>query len=87
MKIGSSTIRLVGVAAIRPRLGWLLLRTVWRFRSRDWYRRPPFLPVPPAAYMAWRRQTAWGDTDRVPDPVELERYLRWVLWMKPARWH
>ena len=29
-----------------PKTGAALLRVGWRFRSRDWYRRFPFLPLP-----------------------------------------
>jgi len=83
MKYGSTVLRLVGLALVRPGLGWALLRTAWRFRSRDWYRRPPFLPLPPASYLEWRMHTAWGDEEHGPDAAELERYLRWVLWMRP----
>jgi hypothetical protein len=32
----------------------------FRTVARDWYRRPPFLPVPPQKYVAWRLQTAYG---------------------------
>jgi hypothetical protein len=85
MKYGPTVLRLVGLALRRPLLGLALLRTAWRFRSRDWYRRAPFLPVPPAAYLEWRMHTAWGDEYHVPQPAEVERYLRWVLSMRPAR--
>lgn len=78
-------LRLIGLAVRRPVLGWVLLRTTWRFRSRDWYRKAPFLPVPPAAYLAWRMHTAWGDEAHEPEAAELERYLRWVLRMRPDR--
>lgn len=80
----STLVRLVGVAMLRPRLAFLMARTAWRFRSKDWYRRPPFLPVPPPEYLAWRSETAWGDAEHVTEPAALERYLRWVRWMKPA---
>ena len=63
----------------RPRLWPLLLRAAWRFRRRGWYRRPPFVPLPPAAYLAWRLHTAYGDDGRVPTLDELERYLRWAV--------
>ena len=71
--------------ALRPRLLLLLVRAGWRFRSRGWYRRPPFLPLPPAEYMDWRMHTAYGEEEALPSPRELERYLRWVLRMGPAR--
>ncbi|MBI2615958.1 MAG: hypothetical protein HYW52_09835, partial [Gemmatimonadetes bacterium] len=41
-------------AMINPRLAVDLLRVLWAFRARQWYRRPPFLPLPPAAYIRWR---------------------------------
>jgi hypothetical protein len=27
---------------------------------RDWYSRPPFLPLPPRDYLDWRLKTAYG---------------------------
>lgn len=69
---------LAGLALRRPRAGWALLRTGWRFRARGWYRRPPFLPLPPASYIAWRLHTAYGDEAHLPDADELQRYLDWV---------
>lgn len=65
-------------ALLRPRLWPLLLRAAWRFRRRDWYRRPPFLPLPPAKYLDWRLHTAYGDDGAEPALEELERYLRWA---------
>lgn len=61
-----------------PTLAADLVRVVWRFRSRDWYRRAPFLPVPPRDYVRWRMHTAYGDYDAVPPPDDVERYARWV---------
>jgi hypothetical protein len=53
-------------ALVRPRLAADLLRVAWRFRRRRWYARPPFLPLPPAEYVAWRMYTAYGDHHAVP---------------------
>jgi hypothetical protein len=39
---------------------WALTRYYYRLIPRDWYRRPPFLPLPPAKYVQWRMQTAYG---------------------------
>jgi hypothetical protein len=61
----------------RPRSLALLARAAWRFRRRAWYRRPPFLPLPPAAYLEWRLRTAYRDASEGPEPAELERYLGW----------
>jgi hypothetical protein len=62
----------------RPALALDLLRVAWRFRSRDWYRRFPFLPLPAREYVRWRMHTAYGDHDAVPTAAEIERYARWV---------
>jgi hypothetical protein len=59
--------------------GVALLRVGWRFRSRDWTRRPPFLPVPDRAYLRWRLHTAYGDADAVPPAEDLIRYSRWAV--------
>jgi hypothetical protein len=45
--------------------------------KRGWWRRPPFLPVPDAAYLRFRMETAYGDADRDPEPDDLITYLRW----------
>ncbi|MEJ2679473.1 MAG: hypothetical protein P8174_10420 [Gemmatimonadota bacterium] len=67
---------LVARAMVRPKLLGVVVRAAWRFRARGWYRRPPFLPVPPAAYLEWRLYTAYGE-GRAPTVREVERYLRW----------
>jgi hypothetical protein len=64
-------------AVINPRLAIDLLRLVWAFRSRDWYRRPPFLPVPPPDYVRWRMYTAYGDATTVPPLSDVIRFARW----------
>ena len=74
--------RLAAVALRRPHLVPALLGAAWRFRRRGWYRTPPFLPLPPPEYMAWRLYTAYGDEDAVPEARELDRYLRWSRRMR-----
>src|SRR6267143_4643212 len=54
-------LRLALRALVRPRLAVDLLRLAWSFRAREWYRRPPFVPIPPRDYMRWRMFTAYGD--------------------------
>ena len=61
-----------------PSLAVDLLRVSWRFRPIDWYRRPPFLPLPDRTYMAWRMYTAFGDPHAVPTADDAERYARWA---------
>jgi len=59
-----------------------MVGAAWAFRARDWYSRPPFLPLPPHSYMRWRMETAYGDPDAVPPQAELERYLVWTSSMR-----
>jgi len=69
--------RLLVRAAASPRLGVDLVRLTWSFRARDWYRRPPFLPVPPREYVRWRMFTAYGDEAAVPPVEDVVRFARW----------
>ncbi len=71
-------LRLTVRAVTHPSVARDLLRVAWRFRSRDWYRRPPFLPLPDRQYMAWRMHTAYGDHHAVPPAADIERYARWT---------
>ncbi len=69
--------RLALRASINPRLAVDLVRLAWSFRARDWYRRPPFLPLPPRAYLRWRMFTAYGDEHAVPSLGDVVRFARW----------
>lgn len=71
-------LRLLPRALVSPSLAWALLLLVWRFRRTGWYRRPPFLPLPPRDYLRWRMYTAYGDADAVPPPDDVVRYARWA---------
>lgn len=71
------TARLTLRAAINPRLAVDLLRVLWAFRARQWYRRPPFLPLPPPEYIRWRMYTAYGDEAAVPPVEDVIRFARW----------
>lgn len=73
---------MVELALRRPRAIPHLLRAAWAFRARHWYRRPPFLPLPPRSYLRWRLDTAYGDPDAVPPPDDLVRYLAWGTEMR-----
>jgi hypothetical protein len=64
-------------AVVRPRLAFDLLRLAWSFRARDWYRRAPFLPLPPRPYIRWRMFTAYGDENAIPPVEDVMRFARW----------
>lgn len=78
-------VKIILRAALRPRAMAAMLAAAWRFRARDWWRRPPFLPLPPAEYVEWRLHTAYGDEGRLPTGEELDRYLRWANRMHRTR--
>lgn len=72
------TLALAARSVRHPTLAAALLRVAWRFRARHWYRRPPFLPLPPREYVRWRMHTAYGEYDAVPPAEDVVRYARWV---------
>ncbi|HXV16351.1 MAG TPA: hypothetical protein VD758_06205 [Gemmatimonadaceae bacterium] len=73
------TLRLALRSILHPSLGLDLLRVAWRFRSRGWYMRFPFLPIPDRTYVKWRMYTAYGDYDAIPPAEDVERYARWAV--------
>ncbi|MDZ7780494.1 MAG: hypothetical protein U5R14_11285 [Gemmatimonadota bacterium] len=74
--------RMAELALRRPWTIPSILRAAWAFRDRRWYRRFPFLPMPPSSYLRWRMETALGDPEAVPDLDDLERYLAWSARMR-----
>jgi len=62
---------------LNPRLGLDLLRTVWAFRRRHWWARPPYLPLPDRDYLRWRMYTAYADESAVPPLEDVVRFARW----------
>jgi hypothetical protein len=72
------SLALAARALVNPPLAVALVTVAWRFRSRDWFRRAPFLPLPDQTYLRWRMYTAYGDFDAVPTVEEVERYALWA---------
>ena len=64
-------------AIVNPRLAIDLLRTAWAFRRRNWWRLPPFLPIPDSTYLRWRMYTAYGDEGAVPPVEDVVSFARW----------
>src|SRR5207249_11595455 len=62
---------------VTPRLAVDLVRLAWSFRARAWFRRPPFLPLPPREYTRWRMLTAYGDEQTVPPVEDVINFARW----------
>lgn len=68
----------LAVRSVRsPSLVPALLSTAWRFRTRRWYAKPPFLPLPDRSYLRWRLYTAYGNAHAIPPAEDVERYVRW----------
>jgi hypothetical protein len=70
-----------------PELWWASVGAVRRMARRGWWRRPPFLPMPGAAYWRFRLVTANGgdgETDALA-PSDVISYLRWCRRSRPRR--
>jgi hypothetical protein len=70
------------VALRRPWLVPAILGMGWAVRRRNWFRIPPFLPLPDPEYLRWRMETAYGDANATPPYKETLRYLRWSTRMR-----
>ena len=62
-------------------IAWALLRFYARVMPKDWYRRPPFLPLPPADYFRWRLRTAYGE-HRPPIGTVLRDVWQFGDWLR-----
>jgi len=71
--------RSAGAAVARHPSLWLTaFRQALVVAAPGWWRRRPFLPLPPADYLRFRLQTAYGGAgERPPEPDDLVTYLRW----------
>ncbi len=74
---GGLLLALAARALVSPRLAVALVAAAWAFRRRDWWRRPPFLPLPDRAYLRWRMYTAYGSEAAVPPREDVIRFARW----------
>ncbi len=69
--------RAAAALVMHPVLWGTAVRQVSVLAVRGWWTRPPFLPLPDKAYLAFRMQTAYGDPDRAPEPGDVITYLHW----------
>jgi hypothetical protein len=61
----------------RPRLWPTALRQWRRLAPAGWWRRWPFLPVPPREYVRFRLITQYGEDGHAPTPEDVVNYLTW----------
>jgi hypothetical protein len=73
---------MLGLALRHPSSLPALVALGWASRRRGWWRRFPFLPLPPRSYLAWRSETAWGEADAAGPDDAMVRYLRWTREMR-----
>ena len=68
---------LVTAVGRRPDLWSEAVRTLFAVSRRDWWRNPPYLPVPDQPYADWRLATFHGDSATPLSARELVLYLEW----------
>ena len=62
-------------------IAWALVQFYARVVPRDWYRRTPFLPLPPRDYLRWRLNTAYGK-NRPPLRTVLRDVWQFGDWLR-----
>jgi hypothetical protein len=73
----SLALALTARAVVNPRVALDLLTLAWALRRLGWWHTPPFLPLPPREYIAWRMHTAYGDANASPSVRDVLRFARW----------
>lgn len=75
--------------AVRPHLWGTALRQLSRLSPDGWWRRAPFLPVPPADYIEFRLVTQYGGEHGSRDvkvrTIDVLDYLAWCKEWNQAR--
>ncbi|MGH9032584.1 MAG: hypothetical protein ACRDZV_10700 [Acidimicrobiia bacterium] len=69
-------LRAAGRVARRPGLWPTAAIQARRIVPPRWWRRAPFLPVPPRQYVRFRLRTQYGPTGE-PEPGDVVTYLEW----------
>lgn len=70
--------QVVSAVLARPGLWWTAAVVVVRLVPRRWWARPPFLPVPSRAYLRFRKEAYYGDSQTPFAPADVLKYLSWV---------
>lgn len=76
MKVGA-LLSIAGRLARHPGLWVTACRQAKALAATGWWRRRPFLPLPPAEYLRFRMVTQYGDAEHVPQPDDVVSYLAW----------
>jgi hypothetical protein len=70
-------LRCAAVVLVHPSLWVTALRQYRVSLPRRWWRRRPFLPLPPADYIRFRLQTQYGSVKHRIEPADVLNYLSW----------
>jgi hypothetical protein len=70
-------VRIALAVARHPRLWPVALRQWRRTTPHGWWRRRPYLPVPPKEYVRFRLLTQYGDSDSRAAATDVVNYLAW----------
>jgi len=62
---------------MRPRLWNTAVRQSLRLARRNWWKTPPFLPIPSPAYTEFRAITQYGAPKAIPEIADVIEYLKW----------
>lgn len=58
------------------------LHTIHQHATRGWWRRPPFMPLPDAAWIHFRLETAYGGDGTTP--IAADELITWLEWQATA---
>ncbi|MGI9579562.1 MAG: hypothetical protein ACR2OH_15295 [Microthrixaceae bacterium] len=81
----STTIAVTLAVMGRPWLWSTALRQVWKLAGRGWWKRPPFLPVPPKRYVRFRMVTAYGGDGSPPATDVTDDVITYLEWCRSYR--
>lgn len=68
-----------------PSSAMTLARAGWPLRASDWWRRPPFLPLPDKAYWDFRMSTYGTGVGASFTPAAMVDAARWSLLQRERR--
>lgn len=73
-----SWLRVIAAIGARPDLWPAAIRAGASLTPRQWWRKPPFLPLPDRRWLHFRMETAYGGDGRtVPSTDDVITWLKW----------
>ena len=75
---GRNHLAVLSAVLVRPKLWSAAMTAYVRMLPTQWWRRRPFLPVPPAEYLRFRKEAYYGSETALFDPKDVLKYLQWI---------